>query len=231
MSQDVLRRLRVSVRDQATVGAAEHGVSTHVVIHVPAAGAGLRRPLLANLQQQQQVCLCVCVSDVSDVSDVSMCLCVCDCDCDRRQAAAAAAAAAAATAAAAAAAGALNAGGSNGRTTRGSESILDTLGITFPKGSGPRDWASSPSSELFSTSGTEHVDVDVPCRSMCSYHVHHDDTRTRRPWHRDEPCCLPCVCVSVCTHTAETIARRPPRNTHTLRSTADSGKTVESAHS
>jgi hypothetical protein len=30
MSQDVLRRLRVQVRDQATVGAAEHGVSTHV---------------------------------------------------------------------------------------------------------------------------------------------------------------------------------------------------------
>jgi hypothetical protein len=21
--------------------------------------------------------------------------------------------------------------------------------------------------------------------SVCSYHLHHDDTRTRRPWHRD----------------------------------------------
>ncbi len=55
MTQDVLRRrLCVSIRDQATVGAAEHGVSTHVVVHVPAAGAGIRRPLLADLQQQQQ---------------------------------------------------------------------------------------------------------------------------------------------------------------------------------
>ncbi len=34
---DILRRLRVPVRDQATVGAAEHGVSTHVVVHVPTA--------------------------------------------------------------------------------------------------------------------------------------------------------------------------------------------------
>ncbi len=57
MSQDVLRCLCVPVRDQATTGAvkAEHrdGVSTHVVVHVPAAGAlaGLRRPLLADLQQ------------------------------------------------------------------------------------------------------------------------------------------------------------------------------------
>jgi hypothetical protein len=31
MSQDVLRRLRVSIRDEATVGAAKHGVSTHVM--------------------------------------------------------------------------------------------------------------------------------------------------------------------------------------------------------
>ncbi len=54
MSQDVLRRLRVQVRDQATAGAAEHGVSTHVMVHVPAAGAGLRRQLLADLRQQQQ---------------------------------------------------------------------------------------------------------------------------------------------------------------------------------
>ena len=55
MSQDVLRRLRVPVRDEATVGAAEHGVSTDTVVHVPAAGAGLRRPLLADLRHQQQV--------------------------------------------------------------------------------------------------------------------------------------------------------------------------------
>jgi hypothetical protein len=55
VSQDVLRRLRIPVRDQATARAAEHGVSTHVVVHMPTAGAGLRRPLLADLQQQQQV--------------------------------------------------------------------------------------------------------------------------------------------------------------------------------
>ena len=55
VSQDVFGRLCVSIRDEATVGAAEHGVSTHVVVHVPAAGAGLRRPLLADLRQQQQV--------------------------------------------------------------------------------------------------------------------------------------------------------------------------------
>ena len=55
MSQDVLRRLCVSIRDEATVGAAEHGVCSDVVVHVPAAGAGLRRPLLADLQRQQQV--------------------------------------------------------------------------------------------------------------------------------------------------------------------------------
>jgi hypothetical protein len=58
ISQDVLRRLRVSVRHQPTARAAEHGVSTHVtvVVHMPtaASGAGLRRPLLADLQQQQQ---------------------------------------------------------------------------------------------------------------------------------------------------------------------------------
>ena len=55
MSQDVLRRLRVPVRDEATVGAAEHGVRTHVVVHVTAVGAGLRRPLLADLQQHTTV--------------------------------------------------------------------------------------------------------------------------------------------------------------------------------
>jgi hypothetical protein len=35
MSQDILRRLCVPVRDQATAQAAEHGVSTHVVVHMP----------------------------------------------------------------------------------------------------------------------------------------------------------------------------------------------------
>ena len=48
----------------------------------------------------------------------------------------------------AAAAEALNVGGSNSRTARGSKSIFDTFGVTLPKGSGPRDWASSPSSEI-----------------------------------------------------------------------------------
>ena len=50
--------------------------------------------------------------------------------------------------AAAAAAEALNVGGSNSRTARGSKSIFDTFGVTLPKGFGPRDWASSPSSEI-----------------------------------------------------------------------------------
>ncbi len=54
VSQDILRRLRVSIRDEATVGAAEHGVSSDAVVYVPAAGARLRRPLLADLQRQQQ---------------------------------------------------------------------------------------------------------------------------------------------------------------------------------
>ncbi len=45
----------------------------------------------------------------------------------------------AAAAAAAAAAEALNAGGSDSRTARGSKSIFDTFGVTLPKGSGPRD--------------------------------------------------------------------------------------------
>jgi hypothetical protein len=48
----------------------------------------------------------------------------------------------------AAAAEALNAGGSDSRTARDSKSIFDTFGVTLPKGSGPRDWASSPSSEI-----------------------------------------------------------------------------------
>ena len=52
------------------------------------------------------------------------------------------------TAAATAAAEALNAGGSDSRTARGSKSIFDTFGVTLPKGSGPRDWASSPSSGI-----------------------------------------------------------------------------------
>jgi hypothetical protein len=55
MSQDVLRRLRVPVRDQATARAAEHGVSTHIV---------------QNKHESQQIistllsslfCVCVCV--------------------------------------------------------------------------------------------------------------------------------------------------------------------------
>ncbi len=49
---------------------------------------------------------------------------------------------------AAAAAEALNAGGSDSRTARDSKSIFDTFGVTLPKDSGPRDWASSPSSEI-----------------------------------------------------------------------------------
>ncbi len=53
--QNVLRRLCVSIRVEATVGPAEHGVCSDAVVHVPAAGARLRRPLLADLQQQQQV--------------------------------------------------------------------------------------------------------------------------------------------------------------------------------
>ena len=59
VSQDVLqvRRLRVPVRDEAAVGTAEHGVCSDAVVHVPAAGAGLRRLLLADLQRQQQVLL------------------------------------------------------------------------------------------------------------------------------------------------------------------------------
>ena len=59
MSKDVFGRLCVSIRDEATVpvGAAEHGlgVCSDAVVYVPAAGAGLRRPLLADLQQQQQL--------------------------------------------------------------------------------------------------------------------------------------------------------------------------------
>ncbi len=65
MSQDVLRRLCVPVRDEATVGAAEHGVRTHVVVHVPAAGAGLRRPLLAYLQQRGQQCTYIAGSTIN----------------------------------------------------------------------------------------------------------------------------------------------------------------------
>ncbi len=50
----------------------------------------------------------------------------------------------------AAAAEALNVGGNDSRTARDStgKSIFDTFGVTLPKGSGPRDWASSPSSEI-----------------------------------------------------------------------------------
>ncbi len=53
VSQDVFGRLCVSIRDQATVVAAEHGlgVCSDAVVHVPAAGARLRRPLLADLRQ------------------------------------------------------------------------------------------------------------------------------------------------------------------------------------
>ncbi len=50
VSQDVFGRLCVSIRDEATVGAAEHGVCSDAVVQVPAAGAGLR-PLLADLRQ------------------------------------------------------------------------------------------------------------------------------------------------------------------------------------
>ena len=55
VSQDVLRRLCVSIRDEATVGAAKHGVCSDAVVHVPAAGARLRRPLLADLRQHTAV--------------------------------------------------------------------------------------------------------------------------------------------------------------------------------
>ncbi len=51
VSQNVFGRLCVSIRDEAKVGAAKHGVCSDAVVHVPAAGAGLRRPLLADLRQ------------------------------------------------------------------------------------------------------------------------------------------------------------------------------------